>query len=109
MIAPRGLAALGFAEPGEDEHAFEDVHHRYPADESLYDNDTIAALANGQPPDGDTNDVDRQFLDPLFNRADGNTADPQTLGHSGYFEDPYFPGCVGTVIQLARQRRTNLP
>jgi hypothetical protein len=64
------------------------VHHRYPANESLYDNDIIAALANGQPPDGDTNDVDRQFLDPLFNRADGNTADPQTLGHSGYFVVP---------------------
>jgi len=84
------------------------VRHRYPADESLYNADVIAALASGQPPDND-DDVDRQFLDPLFNRADGNTAYPQTLGHSGYFEDPYFPGCVGTVIQLARQRRTNPP
>jgi hypothetical protein len=74
------------------------------ADETLYDPDVIAALVNGQPPGGDNGDVDRQFLDPPFNRADGNTAYPQTLGHSGYFEDPYFPGCVDTVIQLARQR-----
>ena len=80
------------------------VRHRYPADESLYDADVIAALANGQPPGGDNGDVDRQFLDPPFNRLDGNTAYPQTLGHSGYFEDPYFPGCVDTIIQLARQR-----
>jgi hypothetical protein len=80
------------------------VRHGYMADETLYDPDVIAALANGQPPGGDNGDVDRQFLDPPFNRADGNTAYPQTLGHSGYFEDPYFPGCVDTVIQLARQR-----
>jgi hypothetical protein len=80
------------------------VRLRYPADECLYDADVIAALTNGQPPGGDNGDVDRQFLDPPFNRADGDTAYPQTLGHSGYFEDPYFPGCVGTVMQLARQR-----
>jgi hypothetical protein len=81
------------------------IHHRYPADETLYRADIIAAVANGRPPDGDNNDVDRQFLDPLFNRAAGNTAHPQTLGHSGYFDDPYFPRCVDKVIQLARQRR----
>lgn len=80
------------------------VHHRYPADESLYRPDVIAALTDGQP-SGDKGDVDRQFLDPLFSRADGNTAYPQALGHSGYFDDPYFPSCVETVIQLAERRR----
>ena len=79
------------------------IHHRYLADESLYRTDMAAA--NGRPPDGDNNDVDRQFLDPLFNRVAGNTAYPRALGHSGYFEDPYFLACVDKVIQLARQRR----
>ena len=74
------------------------------ADERLYDPDVIAALTNGQPPGGDNDDVDRQLLDPPFNPPPGNTAYPQTLGHSGYFEDPYFPGCVDTVVRLARQR-----
>jgi len=82
------------------------IHHPYPADESLYRADIIAGVINGRPPGGDNNDVDRQFLDPLFNPAAGNTAYPQTLGHSGYFDDPYFPACVDKVIQLARQRRT---
>ena len=85
------------------------VRHRYPANERLYNDDVIAALTGGQPPggdNGDNDDVDRQLLDPPFNPSPGNTAYPQTLGHSGYFEDPYFSGCVSTVIQLARQRQT---
>jgi len=45
------------------------------------------------------------FLIPPSTLPPGNTAYPQTLGHSGYFEDPYFPGCVSTVIRLARQRQ----
>ena len=80
------------------------IRRRYPADESLYHADVIVALVNGQSPGGDNGDVDRQFLDPPFNRVDGDAAYPQTRGHSGYFEDPYFPGCVDTIIQLARQR-----
>jgi hypothetical protein len=40
------------------------VRHRYPADESLYNADVIAALASGRPPGNENDDVDRQFLDP---------------------------------------------
>jgi hypothetical protein len=82
------------------------IDHRYRADEGLYRASVIAEVVGGQPPGGDNDDVDRQFLDPLFERAAGDMVYPQTLGHSGYFDDPYFPGCVDTVIQLARQRQT---
>jgi hypothetical protein len=80
------------------------IRHCYPAAEKLYDADLLAAMAAGAPPGGDNNDVDRQFLDPLFSRAAGATAYPQALGHSGYFDDPYFSACVEEVIRLARQR-----
>lgn len=79
------------------------------ADETIYQPSVIDAmpadaLANEDNTDGDRNDVDRQFLDPVFNRAQGNMAYPPTLRHSGYFEDPYFQACVDRVITLARQR-----
>ena len=55
---------------------------------------------------GDNDDVDRQFLDPLFNPPDGDTASPPILGHSGYFDDRYFSSCLQKVILLAASRGT---
>ena len=75
-----------------------------PASEDLYQAEAVDAMAKGGPAGGDNNDVDRQFLDPVFGRASGNMAYPATLRHSGYFEDPYFQACVSKVIELARQR-----
>jgi hypothetical protein len=66
--------------------------------------------ANGMG--GDNNDVDRQFLDPLFNPPAGDTASPPVLGHSGYFDDRYFSSCLQRVILLAGRRgidRVTLP
>ena len=40
--------------------------------------------------DGDNNDVDRQLVDPAFERALGDPCYPTARGHSGYFADPAF-------------------
>jgi hypothetical protein len=82
------------------------VFRDYPAQEDLYQqapgtSDGAAEIAGG-PPRGDNMDVDRQFLDPRFSPAPGDTADPPILGHSGYFDDPYFWPCLEQVIELAR-------
>ncbi|HEX6866151.1 MAG TPA: methylated-DNA--[protein]-cysteine S-methyltransferase [Caulobacteraceae bacterium] len=45
VVAPRGLAALGFAEQGEEDAAFADVHHRFPAAEWVRDDSAAAAMA----------------------------------------------------------------
>ena len=45
VVAPRGLAALGFAGPGEDDAAFDDVYRRYPAANWLRDDAAAAAMA----------------------------------------------------------------
>ena len=44
-VAPRGLAALGFANPGEDDLAFEDIYRRYPAAQWLRDDAAAADMA----------------------------------------------------------------
>ncbi|HYG27828.1 MAG TPA: methylated-DNA--[protein]-cysteine S-methyltransferase [Caulobacteraceae bacterium] len=44
-VAPRGLAALGFANPGEDDLAFADFHRRYPAATWVRDDAAAADMA----------------------------------------------------------------
>jgi hypothetical protein len=72
----------------------------YPAGERLY-----PGTGSISPGAGDNHDVDRQFLDPRFSPAPGDTADPPVRGHSGYFDDPYFWPCLEKVISLARASR----
>jgi len=82
------------------------------ATEALADSEVTAAdvgaLGAAMPadicPDGDNNDVDRQLLDPVFGRAQGNMAYPPTRRHSDYFEDPYFQASVRRVVELAGRR-----
>ncbi len=45
LIAPRGLSALGFADPGEEITAFEDLRGRYPAAHYARDDTAAKALA----------------------------------------------------------------
>jgi len=78
------------------------------ADEAIYEPGAIAAVAAGGPRGGDNNDVDRQLLDPLFNRPPGDFAAPPIRGHSNYFADPYFQACVKEVTDLAEQRTSQL-
>ncbi|HEU4424585.1 MAG TPA: hypothetical protein VFR67_18830 [Pilimelia sp.] len=62
------------------------------------------ALGPDAPPDevgaGDNGDVDRQLVDPGFARADGDTCDPATCGHSDYYADPAFAVSVQIVKAL---------
>jgi hypothetical protein len=39
---------------------------------------------------GDNHDVDRQLIDPAFDRPAGDPCYPQPCGHSNYFADPAF-------------------
>ncbi len=45
VIAPRGLAGLGFAGPGEEDAAFADMHRRFPAADWLRDDAAAAEMA----------------------------------------------------------------
>lgn len=45
VVAPRGLAGLGFAGPGEEESAFDDMHARFPAANWLRDDGAAGAMA----------------------------------------------------------------
>lgn len=45
VVAPRGLAGLGFAEPGQDEASFADMHRRFPAATWIRDDETAGAMA----------------------------------------------------------------
>ena len=106
------LAGPSTAEPGRSGWPWRNLYRAsdpiggpvfcaYPAQEDLYWPGT-AAEAAAINVRGDNNDVDRQFLDPRFSPAPGDTADPPILGHSGYFDDPYFRPCLEKVITLAR-------
>jgi AraC family transcriptional regulator of adaptative response/methylated-DNA-[protein]-cysteine methyltransferase len=44
-IAPRGLAALGFLDPGEEDEAFADIYRRFPAAEWVRDDAAAAHMA----------------------------------------------------------------
>jgi|SRR5215217_3269477 len=44
-VAPRGLAGLGFVEPGQEDAAFADMHRRFPAATWVRDDEAAAALA----------------------------------------------------------------
>jgi hypothetical protein len=50
--------------------------------------------------EGDTNDVDRQLVDPAFARAPGDTCDPPSCGHSNYYSDPAFDASAETARDL---------
>jgi hypothetical protein len=54
---------------------------------------------------GDNNDVDRQLVDPVFAKADGDRVYPSTCGHFDYFADPAFD----VSIQIIRQLRDVQP
>ncbi len=49
---------------------------------------------------GARNDIDRQLVDPRFDRPDGDTCDPAPCGHSNYFADPAFGASVATLKEL---------
>ncbi|MEV4704373.1 hypothetical protein [Actinoplanes sp. NPDC049316] len=51
-------------------------------------------------PAGDNGDLDRQLIDPRFDRPDGDTCDPAPCGHSNYFADPAFADSVTTLREL---------
>lgn len=44
-VAPRGLAGLGFVEPGQEDAAFADMHRRFPAADWIHDDEAAAAMA----------------------------------------------------------------
>jgi hypothetical protein len=58
----------------------------------------------GQPrtlvPAGDNGDIDRQLIDPRFDRPDGDTCDPAPCGHSNYYADPAFEASATKLMQL---------
>jgi hypothetical protein len=54
----------------------------------------------GQRDPDDNDDIDRQLVDPLFARRDGDICYPSTCGHSDYFRDPAFARSVATVRRL---------
>ncbi|ATQ45138.1 methylated-DNA--[protein]-cysteine S-methyltransferase [Caulobacter mirabilis] len=45
VVAPRGLAGLGFADEGQEDAAFADMHRRFPAAEWIRDDDAARAIA----------------------------------------------------------------
>jgi hypothetical protein len=51
-------------------------------------------------PAGDNGDIDRQLIDPRFDRPDGDTCDPAPCGHSDYFADPAFAASAKTLMAL---------
>jgi hypothetical protein len=51
-------------------------------------------------PAGDVGDLDRQLVDPRFDRPDGDTCDPAPCGHSNYFADPAFEASVEKLMEL---------
>jgi hypothetical protein len=51
-------------------------------------------------PAGDNGDIDRQLIDPRFDRPDGDTCDPAPCGHSDYFADPAFEASAKTLMEL---------
>lgn len=85
------------------------IFRAWPADEANYEPAAIAAVAAGGPPGGDSNDVDRQLLDPVFHRPPGDFAEPPIRGHSNYFADPYFQQCVKEVTELAQRPASQEP
>ena len=44
-VAPRGLAGLGFVEPGQEDAAFADMHRRFPAATWVRDDEAAGAMA----------------------------------------------------------------
>ena len=44
-VAPRGLAGLGFVEPGQEDAAFADMHRRFPAADWVRDDAAAGAMA----------------------------------------------------------------
>lgn len=53
-------------------------------------------------PTGDNADIDRQLVDPRFDRPDGNTCDPAPCGHSNYFDDPAFEASATKLMELRK-------
>jgi len=45
VVAPRGLAGLGFAGPGEEDRAFADMHRRFPAATWIRDDEAALAMS----------------------------------------------------------------
>lgn len=45
VVAPRGLAGLGFAGPGEEDAAFADMHRRFPAADWIRDDEAALAMS----------------------------------------------------------------
>jgi hypothetical protein len=48
----------------------------------------------------DTDDIDRQLIDPVFSRPDGDTCYPLTRGHSDYNADPAFTDCLRILREM---------
>ncbi|WP_412735898.1 hypothetical protein [Krasilnikovia sp. MM14-A1259] len=51
-------------------------------------------------PAGDNGDIDRQLVDPRFDRPAGDTCDPAPYGHSNYFADPAFAAAAAKLMEL---------
>lgn len=65
VVAPRGLVALGFAEQGEEDAAYDDVHRRFPAADWVRDDAAAGAMA-AQAFGGEEGPVPLVLIGPPF-------------------------------------------
>ncbi|WP_249999095.1 hypothetical protein [Actinoplanes sp. M2I2] len=100
-----GSSLLGTTDAPRETWPWRNLYRRSdPIGGEIFQRHPAQALAPDAPPSevraGDTNDVDRELIDPGFTRVPGDTCDPASCGHSNYYADPAFDAAAEKVRDL---------